>query len=167
MTGKDDPAELLADGAGQRLASPARQGIKLPAPRDTLVDCVWLPRIIAKARFLRAGKLPPEYADRFCHPTGVDAQFLAFFQITPELILTAATRSEQDVVAWFTWLSSVNPMRIAEWNQIAVNLGRPGYPLAERFPIAKTTTYKHIDTTGMETVFELIEADELEHGFQI
>ena len=160
MTGQNGPAGLLADELGHMADLQAKQLMKLPAPRDTLADCVWLPRIIAKARRLRAGTLPPEYAARFCHPTGVDAQFLAFFQISPELILTAATRSEQDVVAWFTWLSTVNPIRIAEWNHTAVNLGRPGFPLAERFPVAKTTTYKHIDSAGMETVFELIEADE-------
>lgn len=134
--------------------------MKLPAPQDTLANCVWLPRLLAKARRLKDGSLPPDYAARFCHPTGVDAQFLAFFQLTPEALQAAAACSDADAVAWFTWLPTVNPARIAEWNHIAVNLGRPGFPLAERFPIAKTTTYKHIDSAGMETVFELIEADE-------
>ena len=134
--------------------------MKLPAPQDTLANCVWLPRLLAKARRLKAGSLPPEYAARFCHPTGVDAQFLAFFQLTPDEVLTAATLGESAVVVWFHSLPTVNQARIAEWNHIAVNLGRPGFPLAERFPIAKTTTYKHIDSAGMETVFELIEADE-------
>ncbi len=134
--------------------------MKLPAPQDTLANCVWLPRLLAKARQLKDGSLPPDYAARFCHPTGVDAQFLAFFQLTPEAVQAAAACSDADVTAWFAWLPTVNPARIAEWNHIAINLGRPGFPLAERFPIAKTTTYKHIDSAGMETVFELIEADE-------
>ena len=134
--------------------------MKLPAPQDTLANCVWLPRLLAKARRLKAGSLPPDYAARFCHPTGVDAQLLAFFQLTPDEVLTAATLGESAVVVWFHSLPTVNQARIAEWNHIAVNLGRPGFPLAERFPIAKTTTYKHIDSAGMETVFELIEADE-------
>jgi hypothetical protein len=55
--------------------------INLPSPRATLGGCMWLPRIIAKARLLESGALPAEYADRFCHPTGVDAQFLRFFEL--------------------------------------------------------------------------------------
>ena len=158
----DNPAGLPAGQAESMPDWKTRPCIKLPAPRDTLADCMWLPRLIAKARHLRAGTLPAEYALRFCHPTGVDAQFLAFFQIKPELIMAAAARSEQDVAAWFTWLSTVNPVRIAAWNELAVNLGRPGFPLADRLPVAKLTTYQHIDSTGLDTVFELIEADERE-----
>ena len=68
--------------------------MKLPAPQDTLANCVWLPRLLAKARQLKDGSLPPDYAARFCHPTGVDAQFLAFFQLTPEAVQAAAARLE-------------------------------------------------------------------------
>lgn len=32
--------------------------------------------------------------------------------------------------------------------------------MAERFPIALATAYKHIDSRGMTTVFEVLEADE-------
>ena len=44
--------------------------------------------------------------------------------------------------------------------QVAINLGRPGYPMAERFPVALATTYKHVDSHGLTTVFEVLEADE-------
>ena len=51
---------------------------------------MWLPRIIAKARLLESGALPAEYADRFCHPTGVDAQFLRFFELKQEDVSRAS-----------------------------------------------------------------------------
>lgn len=41
--------------------------MNLPSPYQTLANCAWLPRIIAKARLLNAASLPDEYAARFCH----------------------------------------------------------------------------------------------------
>jgi hypothetical protein len=132
----------------------------LPAPRDQLAGCVWLARIVAKARLLQRGELPPDYAERFCCPTGVDRQFLTFFGLTREEILAIAARPDAEVIAWFLTRSPDPADRIAAWNRIAVNLGRPGFPLAERFVVAKTTSYRHIDSRGMTTVFELLEADD-------
>jgi len=132
--------------------------MQFPAPREKLAGCVWLPRILAKARQLQAGKLPADYAARFCHPTGVDQQFLAHFGLTREDILSLASRPEAEVAVWFPATFPVS--RIEGWNHIAVNLGRPGFPLAERFPVARTTTYRHLDSTGLTTIFELLEADE-------
>ena len=40
--------------------------MKLPSPRETLAGCVWLPRLLAKARQFQRGELPPDYAARFC-----------------------------------------------------------------------------------------------------
>ena len=42
----------------------------------------------------------------------------------------------------------------------AQNLGRPGFPMAERLPIALATTYKHLEPSKFSSVFEVIEADE-------
>ena len=56
--------------------------------------------------------------------------------------------------------SSNSAERVEQWNLIAVNLGRPGYPMAERFPVALATTYKHVDSRGLTTVFQVLEADE-------
>lgn len=132
--------------------------LKLPAPREQLASCVWFPRILAKARLFKRGALPSDYAARFCHPTGVDGHFLSHFGLTREDMLAAAELPESEVPAWF--LSRTRAERIQEWNRIAVNLGRPGFPMAERFPIALATAYKHIDSRGMTTVFEVLEADE-------
>lgn len=132
--------------------------MKLPSPREQLVGCVWLPRILAKARLLHRGALPEEYEARFCHPTGVDGLFVSHFGLTREDVLSATLLADSEIPDWL--LSRTSPERIQEWNQIALNLGRPGYPMADRFPVALTTVYKHVDSRGMTTVFEVLEADE-------
>jgi hypothetical protein len=135
---------------------------KLPAPRDQQDGCIWLPRILAKARLLLRGQLAPEYAARFCHPGGVDNQFLTHLGLTRDDILFLAELPESEAKAAFLKRIGNDPERIAQWNHVAVNLGRPGFPLAERLPVALLTTYKHLaaDSHKFSTVFEVIEADE-------
>ncbi len=132
--------------------------MKLPRPSETLAGCVWLPRILAKARLLQSGQLPEDYSARFCHPSGVDGVFLSHFGLSREDIVSAAAMSDDKAAEWF--ISRTRAERVEEWNQIAVNLGRPGYPMGERFPVALATTYKHVDSRGLTTVFEVLEADE-------
>lgn len=134
--------------------------IDLPSPRATLVGCLWLPRIIAKARLVESDALPSEYADRFCHPTGVDAQFLRFFELQKEDVLRASRGTDKQVAVWFGALTARRPSRISQWNDFAQNLGRPGFPMADRLPIALATTYKHLEPSKFSSVFEVIEADE-------
>jgi hypothetical protein len=64
--------------------------MNLPTPYNTLANCVWLPRILAKARLLKSGNLPQDYAARFCNPTGVDGQFLLHFNLNRDDVLSAA-----------------------------------------------------------------------------
>jgi len=134
--------------------------MKIPSPREKLAGCGWLPRILARARLVKHGALPPEYEARFCHPTGVDGYFLSHFGLTREDVLGVTAFSDAEVTSWF--LSRTSPERIAEWNRIALNLGRPGFPMAERLPVALATTYKYLDPWGITTVFEALEADERE-----
>lgn len=132
--------------------------MKLPSPYEELGGCVWLPRILAKARLLRQGTLPPEYESRFCHPTGVDGHFLAHFGLTREEVLGAAAMPDAEAAAWLAGCTTAE--RIREWNHLAVNLGRPGFPMAERFPVAMATVYQHLAGRGLTSVFEALEADE-------
>ncbi|MDR3458354.1 MAG: DUF5069 domain-containing protein [Verrucomicrobiae bacterium] len=132
--------------------------MNLPLPRTELAGCIWLPRILAKARRLQAGTLPPDYVARFCHPGGVDGAFLAHFGFTREDILAASALPDAEIQSWL--LARTNAGRIAEWNHVAVNLGRPGFPLDGRLPVALATTYKNVDPHGKTTVFEVLEADE-------
>lgn len=134
--------------------------MKLPSPRETLAGCVWLPRIIAKARLIRDGKLEADYASRFCHPTGVDGQFISFFHLTKDDVLTASEREDEEVATWFTGREEKSETRIREWNHLATNLGRPGFPMAERLPVALSTVYSHLQDRNLASVFEVLEADE-------
>jgi len=88
----------------------------------------------------------------------VDGIFLAYFGLNRSDIVAAAAQSDETAARWF--LNRTSESRIEEWNTTALNLGRPGYPLAERFPVALATTYKHVDARGLTTVFEVLEADE-------
>ena len=121
---------------------------------------MWLPRIIAKARLLESDALPVEYADRFCHPTGVDAQFLRFFELKQEDVNQASRGTDEQVASWFGSLTTGRPSLISQWNELAQTLGRPGFPMAERLPVALATTYKHLEPSKFSSVFEVIEADE-------
>jgi hypothetical protein len=138
----------------------------IPAPRDRLANCIWLPRIIAKARMLRVGQLPPEYAARFGAPSSVDEVFLAHFGITKDQIVAASNRPDGEVAAWFSSLPRATPQRVLGWNEIAVNLGKPGFPLEARFPIGLATTYAHIAHLKPESIFDMLEADEGQPGSQ-
>ncbi|MFT3990409.1 MAG: DUF5069 domain-containing protein [Luteolibacter sp.] len=134
--------------------------MRLPAPTDQLAGCIWLPRILMKARLLSRDALSAEYVERFCHPTGVDGQFIAFFGLTKEEVLEAARFHNSQVVKWFIALPGVTQERIAEWNHLAVNFGREGFPMAERLPVVLATTYQHLQDRNLQTVFEVLEADE-------
>ena len=62
------------------------------------------------------------------------------------------------VAEWFS--ARTTGESIERWNQTALNLGRPGYPMAERFSVALATTYKNVAGRGLTTVFDVLEADE-------
>ena len=132
--------------------------LKIPGPREKLAGCIWLPRILAKARLLQRGELPQEFAERFCHPTGVDMQFLTHLGLTKEDILAASALPDSKIPAWLKSHASIE--RVENWNQVAVNLGRPGFPMAERLSVALANSYKHIDPRGKTTIFEVLEADD-------
>ena len=122
--------------------------------------CMWLPRLIAKARLLQADMLPDDYLLRFCAPTGVDGQFMAFFNVTRGDILNIAPHTNSNVLAWFKALPSAKPSRIKKWNTLAENLGRAGQPMADRLEYAKTHVFSHLDVSSVETIFQMIEVDE-------
>jgi len=134
----------------------------LPLPRAQLAGCLWLPRFLAKARLHLAGKLEPAYARAFCAPTGVDGNFLRFFQLEQADVLAGISASADDTafVTWFRRQPGVSAEKIAAWNEIAVNLGRSGYPMEEHFQRALRTAYAHLTAKKPETVFAVLELDE-------
>ena len=124
-----------------------------PSPYHKLAGCVWLPRIVGKSRLLAKGQLTDEFAFPFCHPGAVDGQFLAYFQLSREQIIATGTMNDEEVNAWFLSLPSVTPESIAAWNELAVNLGRPGYPMEETKARGMATSYKHLADRNFETIF--------------
>lgn len=134
--------------------------MKLPAPRDKLFGCMWLPRLRAKAQLHQRGELPEAYQRPFCAAPGVDGQFLAHFQTDQDALLVACDLPDAEFEAWFFELPDNGEGRVDAWNEVAVNLGRPGYPMAERFEWALGQYYTHLADRQLETVFEALEADE-------
>jgi Domain of unknown function (DUF5069) len=132
----------------------------LPPPRQKLAGCVWLARLVTKARLYKARVLPADYAERFCHPTGVDHQFLSFFDLSRDSLLDAAKLDDSAFAKWFLRQPQITESKIADWNHLAVNLGRSGFPMADRLPIALSTTYKHLNPASITSVFDAIELDE-------
>jgi hypothetical protein len=102
--------------------------MELPPPKSQLAGCMWLPRIIGKARLIATGRLPPDYEARFGHPSGVDGQFLSFFRLSREDVVRAAAWPDEEISHWFTSREAGRTEKIQEWNQLALNLGRPGFP---------------------------------------
>lgn len=134
--------------------------MNLPSPRKRMGGCVWLPRIIAKARLLQADLLPDDYMLRFGAATGVDGHFLKHFGLTIDEILKIAPHTNRDVLAWFKALATAKAAAIKKWNSQAENFGRAGYPMADRLEYVKTHVFAHLDTSGVETIFGIIELDE-------
>lgn len=134
--------------------------MKPPRPADQLAGCVWLPRILGKARLIQQGSLPQSYVERFCHPSGVDGLFLAHFGLTKEEIVTIANESDEKAAAWFLSRIPNSTEQIASWNHVSLNFGKPGFPLADRLPMALTTKYQRVANRGLTTIFEVLEADD-------
>jgi len=134
--------------------------MNLPGPREKKTGCMWLPRILAKARLHTAGLLPPEYEMSFLSLYGVDGQFMAFFSLDKEQVMEMAALANEDIGEYFTALPGCDPQQVAKWNRIAENLGRPGFPMEGRIALALAQYYKNVDPTKVETVFDILEADE-------
>ena len=136
--------------------------LRLPAPRETLEGCVWLPRFLAKARLLLADQLPPDYVERFGHPEGVDGHFFRFFGVGHEQMMDALRRNPDDraFAAWFQTLPGIDAARVEAWNQFAERLGQPGHAMADRFRETLPKMAGRFDASKVHSIFDLITADE-------
>jgi hypothetical protein len=95
-----------------------------------LAGCLWLPRFIDKCRLHFSGTLPPDFQIAFCSPHGIDGLFLAHFGITAEEAQSAirASQTDAEVSRWFCAQPKVTLERIQCWNELAPNIGKPGFP---------------------------------------
>ena len=137
--------------------------MKLRAPADRLVDTCWLPRFVDKARLSLAGELPKDYADRFCDRRSIDGVFLHHFELNRESIIEAVRVSEKDdarMGEWFLTQPGVTAATISSWNQLGPLIGKPGQRGHEIFRSAIKERYPDAPYTGVESAFEVIDADE-------
>jgi len=156
---KIDITKFITSRLATFCTEPSIIGMKLPAPRDELYGCIWLPRIRTKAQLHVAGELPEAYQRPFCHAEGVDGHFLAHFNTDQAALLVASVLPDVEFEEWFRGLRDNCDDHIAAWNEIAVNLGKPGTLMADRFAWARKKYYQHLNPQP-ETVFEALEADE-------
>ena len=137
--------------------------MQLRRPSARLADVCWLPRFIDKARCMLDGTLPPEYLERFGDRRGIDGAFLRFFRLKKEAFVEAvraSSGSDLSVAKWFYAQPGVTDEKVEEWNRIAPHFGQPGEPGFEAFQSMMLNIYKDAPYSGVESVFEVIEADE-------
>lgn len=138
---------------------------KIPSrrPIDKLAGCTWLARLTDKIRLHLAGELDPSFHMPFCNPHATDGIFFAHFDLTKDDIIAAVQSSNGDddkVASWFLGRSANVSEKIAAWNQIAPQIGRPGFPGERILAFAKKKIYKGPDDPRLDSVFLLIAADE-------
>ena len=105
-------------------------------PTDMLAGCVWLPRFIDKARHQQAGTLHADFVRPFCHPLATDGVFLSHFEIDKNEILRViadSKGSDEHVANWFQGRPQCTPEKVGEWNFLAPNIGRKGFPVHRGF----------------------------------
>ena len=137
--------------------------MKLRRPSARLADVCWLPRFIDKARAHLDGTLPPEYVPRFGDSKGIDGVFLRHFNLEKDKFVEAVRASAGSDIAvakWFYAQPAVTDARVNEWNRTAPEIGRPGQFGHEMLQFATQRIYKDAPYSGVESVFEVIEADE-------
>lgn len=137
--------------------------LRLPKPTDSLADCVWLPRFIAKVRHHAEGLLDGDYLLAFCHPRAVDGHFLRHFGLEKDDAISAILRAKSDdtLEQWFTALPGVTKERIAAWNEFAPKIGSPGHPGERELAFMLRKTYPDsIPAEALRSSFAAILWDE-------
>jgi len=134
--------------------------MNLPAPTAQLGNTCWLPRIMAKACLHKSGQLPESYQRALFHPLGVDGQFLKFFSLSSEAILDICDQGDDAIEAWFLKLDQVDQQSISQWNDLALKLGKFGYPMHQILKKGLAGSYSHLAHLNPPTVFEALAADE-------
>lgn len=136
--------------------------MKLRRPHDALGGCIWLPRFIDKARHHLAGTLAKDYQGAFCNPLGIDGVFLGHFAVKRDEILDMLRREANDeaVGQWFVSRPDASPEKIRLWNELAPNIGSPGFPGERMFKWTMKHIYPGCSDVRVTTIFRAIAWDE-------
>ena len=133
------------------------------SPFKELAGCYHLGRITDKVRLHLAGILPEDYQMPLFHERGVDGFFMRHFGLAKEELLAAVQASGSDdgkVAAWFETRISSDEQKKKSWNELSVNLGKPGQPMHETLAWAKKKYGFQCDDPNIDSVFKTIEWDE-------
>ena len=133
------------------------------SPYETLAGCYYLARLTHKIRLEQAGELSEDYRPYLFHKHGADAQLLRYFNLTKEELIEAVRTSNNDdnlVASWFEQRTGLDEEKRNHWNALAMNLGKPGYPMAKTLVWAKENLLPRCSDPTIDTVFKAIEWDE-------
>jgi len=133
------------------------------SPYEKLAGCYYLARLTHKIRLELAGQLSEDYRPYLFHRHGTDTQLLRYFNLTQEELIDAVRTSNNDdsvVASWFEQRTGLDEQKRNHWNELAVNLGKPGFPMAKTLLWAKENLLPHCSDPTIDTVFKAIEWDE-------
>ena len=133
------------------------------SPFEKLAGCYYLARLTDKIRLEILGELPEDYRPYLFHGHGADTQFLNYFGLSKEEMVAAVKASDHDdarMAAWLEQRAGLDEVKRNCWNELAVNLGRPGYPMAKTLVWDKQNLLPHCPDPSIDTVFKAIEWDE-------
>ena len=133
------------------------------SPLEKLAGSYHLARFTDKIRLHLAGTLPEDYQRPLFHERGVDGFFMRHFGLTKDELLEAVKTSNGDdnkVAAWFETRIGNDDQKKKNWNELSVNLGKPGQPMHETLAWAKKKYGFQCDDPNIDSVFKTIELDE-------
>jgi hypothetical protein len=133
------------------------------SPLEKMAGCYYLARLIDKIRLDLAGQLSEDYRPYLFHRHGADTQFMNYFALAREELIEAVKASNHDdaiIAEWFAQRISLDEDKQTKWNELAVNLGKQGYPMAKTLIWAKENLLPQCKDPNIDTVFKAIEWDE-------
>jgi hypothetical protein len=132
------------------------------SPYDqSVADTFHWARFIDKVRQHLVGTLPNEYAKVLGHSHGVDGQFLDHFGLTIELVTKAVDgKTDTELAEWLERTMDNYAVKRNSWNELAPNLGKPGFPMDRIVKIAVKRIYKEVIWSPELSVFDIIDIDE-------
>jgi len=133
------------------------------SPLEKLAGCYYLARFTDKIRLELLGQLSDEYRPYLFHKHGADTQFINHFGLNKDEMIEAVKSSNNDdalMATWFEQRTGLDDEKRKNWNEFAVNLGKPGHAMERSLAWAKQNFVPHCHDPSIDTVFKAIEWDE-------
>jgi len=137
--------------------------INIRSPLEKMAGCYYLARLTDKIRLELVSQLSEDYRPYLFHRHGADTQFMNYFGLAKEELVEAVKATNNDdasMAAWFVQKTAVDEQKRNAWNELAINLGKQGYPMTKTLIWAKQNLLPHCTDPNIDTVFKAIEWDE-------